>query len=201
MSNESSLEAVLVGQPNSGKTLFALNFAGFLGLPVAGLAASGTTGKLSLAAAKRRLVEGTANSTRAPQSFEIRVASGKISKLIQVTDTPGITDVIHEDPDIRRAMSLSLKSLRRARLVLHMIDAASVGALGGRGIATIDRQIAEYAAVQCPYAILANKMDLPLASTGLELISAELSGRRIIPVSALQKRGFREVRAFVWRYV
>lgn len=200
MSSEASLEAVLVGQPNTGKTLFTLNFAGYLGLSVVGLAASGPTGKLSLAAAKRRLVEGAANSTRVPQSFEVRVISGKKAKLIRVTDTPGITDTIHEDPEIRRAMSLTLEGLRRARMVLHLIDAASVGALGSCGIAPIDRQIAEYASIQYPYAILANKIDLPLASTGLELISAEFVGRRIIPVSALQKRGFREVKAFVWRY-
>lgn len=198
------LEAVLIGRPSTGKTLFTINFAGYMGLTAlnlsAGSARGAPTGKLSLAAAKRRMVEGVPNSTRAPHSFEFRVASGKTGKLIRVTDTPGITDVINEDAEIRRAMSLTLEALRRAGAVLHLIDAASVGILGQNGINAIDRQISEYASIQCPYAILANKMDLLPATVGLQVIAAEFRGRRIIPVSALRKRGFREVKSFVWRY-
>ena len=49
--------------------------------------------------------------------------------------------------------------------------------------------------------ILANKIDLPDAEAGVEKLRREFAGHVIIPISALHRQGFREVKRFVWRWV
>ncbi|HEY8414587.1 MAG TPA: GTP-binding protein HSR1, partial [Thermaerobacter sp.] len=68
-------------------------------------------------------------------------------------------------------------------------------------IAEVERQVARYLPLRSPYAILANKMDLPHAARGLATIRGEFRGRAVLPISALRQTGFREVRRFVARYL
>lgn len=199
-------EVVVVGQPNAGKTLFLLNFAAYSGVSVADLAlrtGDGTTAtrSLPLSAARRNLVDAARHKTRVVQSLELSFPSGKTARLARVSDTPGLADAISPDAVLRQAMALALEALRRADVVLHVVDAARVGRHGEAAIAAVDREIADYGFARGPYALLANKQDLPLARTGTQLLRRVFPGRRIIPVSALQRRGFREVKLFVWRHI
>lgn len=199
-------EVVVVGQPNAGKTLFLLNFAAYTGVSVADLALradDGTTAarSLPLSVARRNLVDAARHKTQVVQSMELRFPSGKTARLARVSDTPGLADTISTDAALRKAMAAALEALRRADVVLHMIDAAFVGRNGEAAIAAVDREVADYGFARGPYALLANKQDLPLARSGTQLLRRVFPGRRIIPVSALQRRGFREVKLFVWRHL
>ncbi len=180
---------VIVGQPNTGKTLFLLQFAAYLGLSVLDVRRLEPEGRGT----------GT-HRTRRLQSVEVRFPLRKSLRAVRLTDTPGLTDDVHPEAEVRRAMAAALQAFREAGLVLHMLDAARAGELGAAAaIGRIDRQIAAYASLRGPYAVLANKIDLPLARDGAEVIAREFPGRRVIPISALERLGFREVKAFVWR--
>ena len=61
----------------------------------------------------------------------------------------------------------------------------------------VDYQISQFAQLKRGYAILANKMDKSEAKKGLIKIKEEFPGNLILPVSALYKKGFKEVKTFV----
>src|SRR5690606_10867293 len=105
-----------------------------------------------------------------------------------------------EDRQVRLAVAQTLRALRWAHATLHVIDADRVGREGRDAIAEVERQIARYLPLRAPYAVLANKMDLPFAPRGLATIRKEFAGRTVLPISALRQSGFREVRRFVVRY-
>lgn len=197
-------QSLIVGQTNVGKTLFLLNFAEYLGLrqvEVDRQAPSGETERLSLSlpAARRALVHTDPHTTRSLQSTELRLPAGKQRRPFLLVDSTGLTDGIHENEEVRHAMAQTLELLQEADLILHMLDAARVGgSQEGEGVSEVDRQIARYAIVRSSYAILANKMDLPRAKAGLLRIQEAFPHQRVIPVSALKKIGFREVKSFVW---
>ena len=51
------------------------------------------------------------------------------------------------------------------------------------------------------YAILANKMDLSFAEMNLKILKKNIKDIIIIPISALYKEGFKEVKKMVLSYV
>lgn len=195
---------VIVGKTNVGKTLFLLNFAGYLGLRQIEVDRHNPAGdterfSLTLPEARRALVHTDPHTTRALQTTELRLPAGKRRQSFILMDTAGLTDGIHSEEEVRRAMAQTLRALQEADLILHVLDAAKAGAPGSwDAVAEVDRQIARYATVRSSYAILANKMDLPWAKNGLIQIQQAFPEHRIISVSALKKSGFREVKAFVW---
>lgn len=199
-------EALIIGKANAGKTLFMINFAEFLGargLKIAQTAADGraSEARLATAEARRSLVDAVPHKTRALQAVSIDFPSGKTLKSVNLTDTTGLTEGIHEDPEVRRAMAQTLARLRTVDIILHIIDASKVGEAGTvEAMGEVDFQIARYAPFRGPYSILANKMDLPWSRAGIARIVERFPGQRIIPISALERRGFREVRGFVWKY-
>src|SRR5690606_27206382 len=108
----------------------------------------------------------------------------------------------HEDASVRRAMAQTLGAVRDAHLILHVVDAAK--AAGGgvvQAIGDVDYQVAHFSQIRDGYLILANKIDLPGAQRGAELIRREFSQHAVVPVSALTRQGFREVKRFVWRWI
>lgn len=200
-------QALIIGQPNVGKTLFMLQFAAYCGLQQALLsvaepqATKGSAAGVPLAwsQARRQLVSSMPNETRRLQSLDFQLPRRKLQKKISLWDSTGLTDSIHQIPQVRLAMAQTLQALRRAHIVLHLLDAHRIGDEGETAIGTIDRQIAVYAPLRGAYAICANKMDLPGARRGLRHIRRTFSGQKIFPISALQSTGFRGVQAFVWQ--
>lgn len=198
-------DCVVVGRANVGKSLFLINFAAYLGLSLLELELEGAGGSLgrwsgSLEGALGELVDSTPHRTRGLQSLTLSVPRGKTRQMFRLRDTSGFDDGIHPDPSVRAGMVLSIQALRGASLVLHMLDAAAIGeSKGGTALNELDHQVARYASSRGAYAVLANKIDLPWARTGLLHIVEEFASYRVIPISALERRGFREVKAFVWR--
>ena len=199
-------EALIIGKANAGKTLFLINFAEFLGaraLKIAQTAADGRASDLRFAPveARKSLVDAVPHKTRGLQAISVDFPSGKTSKTVGLTDTTGLTEGIHEDLEVRRSMAQTLGRLRTADIILHIIDASKVGEAGAvEAMGEVDLQIARYAPFRGPYGILANKMDLAWSRAGLARIAERFPGHRIIPISALERRGFREVRGFIWKY-
>jgi predicted GTPase len=200
-----SLRRVLVvGRPNAGKTLFCLRFAEFLGQRSLELRLQDPEGtvtplRASPDEARRTLVDPRPHTTLGLQGVVIHFPRGKGSVPVELVDSTGLVDTIHPDPRVRRAMAQTLEALRQAAVVLHVVDAAEAGVAGpAASLGEIDRQVSRFSALRSGYAVLANKMDLPWARAGLLKIRDEFPDRTVIPVSALEGQGFREVRAFVW---
>ncbi len=211
---------LLVGATNAGKTLFAVNFAAYLGardlrlrrlalVPSregAGGAGPGAGSGVEAVArvpfdtARRTLVSPEPYKTRDLAAIDLELSVGKGKQGFSVVDSAGLAEHIHGDADVRKGMAQTIGALLRADVVLHVIDAARVGEDGpALGLGRIDYEVARYARLRPQYLILANKMDLPEADRGLGVIREAFGRDRVMPVSALTMRGFREVRAGVRR--
>jgi len=197
----------IIGKPNVGKTMFLINFAEYLGakaLNVDLLYSDGTKNSINLSSktAVLRLVDENPHKTRCIQEITLNVPMGKGKKKIKIVDTAGLIDGIHPDVDVRKAISQTLSIIRDSDLILHIIDAPAAKSKDlPSSMGEVDYQIAQFAQLKRGYAILANKMDLPAANEGLDKIKEEFPGHLILPISALYKRGFKEVKAFVVRNI
>lgn len=198
---------LVVGRTNVGKTIFCVNFAEFLGLhrlDVYYQLPDGTTRqrKYDLSSARHELSGLGQHKTRSLQSIRLDLPGGKGSRKFKLTDSTGLADGIHPDRGLREAMAQTLAELQTADCVLHLVDLGEVAKTGGlRAMGELDVQIAELGGYKDGYALLANKMDLPEAKKGLAMIREEMGDTRIIPISALYRQGFREVKEYVWRLV
>lgn len=199
-------DALVIGRPNVGKTLFLLNFAYFCGVRQAQWTTAEAGGgealqSMELASARDLLVSPHPNETRRLQSVILELPRRKQLKRVSLWDSTGLTDTIHQAPDVRLAMAQTLRALRSAAIVLHLLDAARVGEEGEAAIGAVDRQVSVYAPLRAAYVICANKIDLPGARLGLGRIRKAFPAQRVLPVSALRGTGFREVLAFVWDHL
>jgi tRNA U34 5-carboxymethylaminomethyl modifying GTPase MnmE/TrmE len=197
-------ECILVGQPNAGKTLFALHFVEFLGmrsLDVTFLASDGLLGckHYKVDQAIRELSGMERHKTKELQTMALQIPVGKSIRQIKLIDSCGLSDGIHPDAVIRRAMAQTLSVMRYAKLILHIIDVSLY--IKFKNISEIDQQIAQYGRVKGGYAVIANKIDLPNAKEGLSFLADIFPGQTIFPISALHKKGFKEVKALVCRYL
>ena len=198
---------MIIGKANVGKTLFAVNFAGYLGvsrLDIEFTTPNGETYRrtLSQREAVDELTSPNPHHTLGLQRLEIQMPGLKGKKRFALLDTSGLTDGIPEESMIRRAMAQTLAQVREAAVILHLIDASSVGKEGAvEAVGPVDWQVAQFGGMRTGYAILANKMDLPEAAAGLVQIRREFPGHVILPISALLKTGFAEVKQFVWRHL
>lgn len=201
------MECLIVGRPNVGKTLLLITFAAHCGVehlqlqiqPVGGAPVVQT---FSLAEARARLVSPSPHHTQHVQAVELMLPRGKGRRRFRLIDTTGLTDDIHEHADLRRAVAQTLQQLRSAAVILHVLDAAAIGRQGpDRNLPEIDRQVARYASLRHAYLIVANKMDLPWAKQGYELIRKQFAQQRVLPVSALTGAGMKDVKAFVWDHL
>ncbi|MGE5593292.1 MAG: GTPase domain-containing protein [Betaproteobacteria bacterium] len=197
---------VVVGRPNVGKTLLVLRLAEHLKVRTVDVTFCDPHGRrelktYALDAAVRDLVGPHPHQTRCLQSVVLAVPAGKGRKVVEVVDTTGLVDYIHEDPQLRKAMAQTLQALRPADLIIHVMDAAEAGRDGQTGppAGTIDRQLADFAGLRGGYFIVANKMDLPDASHGFARLQRLFSAYTVLPVSAAAKTGLREVKRHVLR--
>lgn len=196
-------ECAIVGKPNAGKTLFLVNFAEFLGLRELELTVNQPGGpslkrRFTTESARRELVSPRPHETLALQSAEVKLPVRKTVRLVQLTDTSGLVDGIHDSPEVRQAMVQTLKKLRNADLIIHLVD-ADRAANGDEAVTELDFQIARYASRRGGYLVLANKMDRPGAIQGYRRLKILMKGYPVLPISALYRQGFKEVKAFVWR--
>lgn len=200
-------QCVLIGRANVGKTAFAIRFAAYLGVRRLEITLQDPDGQSrvrlwSPEEAWGALCGPEPHQTRGLQSIAVDLPMGKGRKRFALVDTSGLTDGIHPDPSLRRAMAQSLTAVRGADVILHLLDAAAVGERGAvAGIGEVDYQVAQFAQMRGGYLLLANKMDLPAAARGLAQIQREFVGHPIVPISALRGDGFDEVKRLVWRWL
>lgn len=192
---------LVVGQTNVGKTLFVINFADFLGAARLKLAAQDQAGSeatmtYNLNTAKNVLVNNGEHTTRALQWFNLDVNNRKGVKNFRLIDSTGITDGIHPDTSVRRGMAETLRSLAEATIILHVIDPSLK-----QYISQVDQEIMRLGRLRKDYAVLINKIDLGDVRLKLNEISAQLKGLTNIPISALTREGFAEVKCFVGRNI
>lgn len=200
------MDALVIGKPNVGKSLFVVNFASYLGLKDLRMEMTDSDGlirnqRIPLDRARRLLVSHLAHKTITVQSVQLEIAYGKTKRTLTMVDTVGISEGIHDDPEIRRAMSTTLARLEQSDVILHIVDASAVGQHRIESLGAVDDEIARYASLIRPYAILANKMDKTSSIEGFDLIRDRFRGLAVIGISALTRRGFREVKAFVYRHL
>lgn len=199
-------EIIVVGRPNSGKTMFALNFAGFLGIRQADVIFRNdedtlTCRHFAIDEAKRQLCSSRAHQTLTLQSIALRMTVGKTPLEFMINDTCGISEQIHPEAAVRRGMAQTLKSMRNADYIFHMLDMVYWSNHSFSQTGNIDQEIYRYGLARNAYTILANKIDAPLARKHLPKIGPAFPKARVIPISALLGTGFREVKACVARNI
>jgi len=199
-------EFIIVGRPNSGKTMLALNFAGYIGSKTVDVTFRSyddimTCRHFSIEEAKSQLCGMAVHKTRSLQSLILNMSLGKTRVHFKITDTCGIGEKIHPDEPIRRGMAQTLSLLRCADFIFHVVDVSSITKEYLTNPSTIDHEIYHYGIVRARYIILANKMDLPSAQDNMTKLAYLFPKAHVIPVSALLSQGFKEVKACVARNV
>lgn len=206
MDSESAPSACVVGRPGVGKTLFVLRFARWCGqrrllVRLQTPAGEGEWLELDAAAAVARLVGASPPTTRCLQRLEVHWRSGEREVRLRLLDTVGLTEEVHPDPMLRRAMAETLAAVMESRVVLHLLDGPRV-ALAPHEIweeEALDAQIGRYGELRGGYAALVNKLDLPGGRAGLETVRRAWPRRVVLGISALEGWGFPGVRRFLQR--
>lgn len=200
-------DCLVVGRTNVGKTLFCLNFAEYLGLKrleVYYQLPDGTCRqrKFDPSTARQELSGVGHHKTRGLQSIQLELPMGKGSRQFRLTDTTGLTDGIHPERNLRDAMAQTLYEMKWADCILHLVDLVEIVRAGGfRALGELDLQIAHFGKHKKGYALLANKIDMVDVKKGLSYVRKDLPEQVVLPVSALYRQGFREVKEYVWRMV
>lgn len=195
-------EVVIVGRPNAGKTMFALNFAAYLGIRQVDVTFRAyddilTCRHFTIDEAKRELCSSVAHRTRTLQSMVLRVTVGKTPIEFMLNDTCGVSESIHPDATVRRGMAQTLKAMRYADYIFHIVDMLYFSNHPFLASGNIDHEIYQYGLARNAYTILANKIDLPSIRDHLVKVESAFPKAKIVPISALLGAGFKEVKACV----
>jgi predicted GTPase len=198
-------EFAIVGRPNSGKTLFALNFALYLGSKTVEMIFRSFDGlttcrHVSLSEAKHELCAATPHKTRQLQSMLLKVSLGKGSANFKLTDTCGVQEQIHEDEAVRQGMAQTIGLLRGADFIIHVLDLSMIYSQHVKN-QNMDYEIYNYGLARRNYLMIANKTDLSPARQQLGLLPNYFPKVGIVPVSALFSQGFKEVKEHVLRNI
>lgn len=195
--------SLIIGMPNVGKTCFTLNFAEFLGLKQIRLTIKQPAGFMAtqtyeIAEAREELISAEPNKTRSLHSLDLELPVKKGKGTLTLVDSCGLSDGIHPDYEVRRAMAQTISQIRESEIVLHIVDLTVVANDSKMRLPMIDSLILNYVSQKQAYAILANKIDVRGTEQALEHLQSDFHKLTIIPVSALYQTGFREVKSFVW---
>lgn len=191
--------ALVVGQPNAGKTSFTLSFAEYLGvrrlqLTIRQPEGFSSTCSFFIHEAREKLVSPRPNETTNLQSITLSLPMGKKKRSFQLMDTCGLRDGIHPKEDTRRAMSQTIRCINQCHLIFHLLDLTRITDHGN-----IDDQINAYASCRPVYCLLANKMDLLASRRNLPALKDRYPDQPIIPISTKNQEGFKEVKIFLMK--
>ncbi|HEX6972186.1 MAG TPA: GTPase domain-containing protein, partial [Limnochordia bacterium] len=144
-------KCIIIGKTNVGKTVFALQFARYVGVERLTVAFQDPDGKAWSRAytaqdALAALVSPDPHQTRCLQAICLELPVAKGLKRFEIIDTSGLIEGIHTEPAIRRAMAQTLSLVRTADLILHIVDASRAGVQGAvEAIGEVDYQVAQFA--------------------------------------------------------
>jgi len=134
-------------------------------------------------------------TTRTPV---LGVVQGDSQGAFVACDIPGLIEGAHDG----RGLGIQfLRHIERTRLLLHVIDAASVD--GGDPLERfhqLNHELAAYSPLlrTRPQLVVANKMDLPQAQEGLRRLQASLS-EPVVAISCATKAGIPQLIGLVWQ--
>lgn|GEM_PF-646456 len=192
MSAQRPLECLIVGAPGAGKTLLALSLIEALGYRDVRIYHEDPKGKVTsrswpIAEAKQALVAREGNhgtTTRGLQwaTVELPAGFGRGKRSLTLVDSAGLGAGIENDAALRAAEAQTLRLLRRATMVIHLISPAE----GGPG--TLDEVLRGYCGdlPQGRYLQLASKADL--SHGGRTIGQSAAAFRDALPVSALRRK-------------
>ena len=106
-----------------------------------------------------------------------------------IADIPGLIENAAEGAGLGHDF---LRHIERTRLLVHVLDASGIeGRDPVEDYHKIRNELTTYSdkLMERPEIIAANKCDLPDAEAGLELLSEQLPGKKIMPISAATKQG------------
>ncbi len=199
------MDLLILGKPNVGKTLFMINLAAYLGLREIQLDVEDAEGRnrsqrLGLERARRELVSMRAPKTLLVQSVGLEASLGRQRVRLVVVDTPGISEGIPAGTHVRHQVALTLERLMSAALVFHVVDASAVGMRRVEAPGAFDWALMELGRnMAAAYLVVANKMDKPGSQEGLRQLKDRARGIALIGVSAVTRRGFRDVKSWMMR--
>ncbi|WZL74954.1 50S ribosome-binding GTPase [Clostridiaceae bacterium 35-E11] len=198
-------KCLIIGRPNAGKTLFMLNFAQYLGFKNIKIKFQSHDCEMKMEEyiieiAKEKLSSSTPYKTTCLQSIALDFPVFKGKKTVEILDSSGLIDGIHNNIQIRRAMGQTLAAIKESDLILHIIDVSNL-VMGNllEMIGKVDYELAQYGLIKEGYVILGNKIDLLENKTPIIRLQKEFPNHYIIPISALTKQGFSEVKTYVSR--
>lgn len=199
-------EFAIVGRPNSGKTLFALNFAMYLGSKTVEMIFRTFDGlttcrHVALPEARNELCGAMPHKTRCLQSMLLKVSLGKGSAHFKLTDTCGVYEQIHQTEAVRQGMAQTISLLRGADFIIHVLDLSAIQQYKGDQAYNIDHEIYNYGLARRNYLLLANKTDLLAAKQQLGMLPSYFPNASLVPISALLSDGFKEVKEHVIRNI
>lgn len=197
---------IIVGRPNSGKTLFALNFASFLGSKTVDVTSRSydnlvTCKHYQIDEAKKALCGPMPHKTQSIQTIILSASVGKNSVNFKISDTCGITEGIHTNVAIRKGMAQTIHQMLNADFIFHVFDLSSIEKGVNYKHSAIDEEIYNYGISRMHYTLLANKIDLISPKDLLSKLITFFPKATIIPISALLHNGFKEVKACVIRNI
>lgn len=199
------VDCLVTGVSNAGKTCFVINFAEYMGLKELKLFVKQQAGYTAVRSyttneARDQLVSLQENYTKEVQSVKLEIPVGKVFKELELVDSCGLSDGIHPEETVRIAMARTIRLIRESKIVFHIIDLTTIQP-EGEIILPVDKMIMEYAGREKEYIILANKIDLKYAQEKLPFLKKCTNNYRVLPISALYQKGFKEVRRLVLNYV
>lgn len=189
---------LIIGKPNGGKTLFMLNFSQYLGYKDIIIQFSYADGKVSsgqynIEYAKGLLCSNADYKTTILQSVTLDFPWFGRNKSLNMVDTSGLSEGIHKDIVIRRAMVQTLGAIIESPVLFHVIDVSDFKHSNGK----IDVQLYKLGMLKDGYVILANKIDLFDGIGPIVDLQKQFPDVAVIPISAWTKKGFGELKSYV----
>lgn len=196
-------EAVLAGAPGAGRSTIFTRLAAMVGCPAVAPAAG---------AGRRLQPPGSHGPGGRPGGVDpvepaaapylpavaLPVRAGPLGRTIWLVDTPGLSDLVDPDPGRRRLQAEALRRLAGAAVVLHVVDAHRIGEAGT--LTAVDLALGAWGRSRPGYAVVAAKMDLPWAQTGLAILRRTLAPTHLFPVAAAAGQGLAALREFLRRW-
>lgn len=191
MKNSQPAECLIVGAPGAGKTLFALSFLESLGLDEALIYHEAPGGRLSgrkwrIAEAKQALVGQAAGTTRGLQwaTVDLPLGLAKGKRAVTIVDSTGLPVGVSDDAEIRDGAAQTLALLKRAHIILHLVD------LTKTALTEVDTALMRFGQQLPPgrYLVLAGKADQLAANGWPARLRQAALGLDVMEVSAMRRR-------------
>ncbi|MBF8984502.1 50S ribosome-binding GTPase [Lutibacter sp. B2] len=192
-------KCLVIGKANVGKTLFTLNFINYLGfekIKLTTLKYNGVekTQEYELEHAKNLLSSDQSYSTSSLQSVDISFPLFNKKKEIKIIDSVGLSEGIENTFKLRKAMLQTLKEIEKSDLIIHIVDLTKDDCLKPD---SIDNHIVDYGISAKKYILLANKTDLLSENRSIVRLQKKFEKQHIIPISALNQKGFHNVKTYI----